>query len=381
MTAKDVNDFIDSLHFKTFNHVIDAVKEKFTNLSDSEVQRIVDKRLKDHYIRKREIKPYMIKIFSTRPNCWFHDLYDNREGNSPRYWHVFIGTNNRYAVAYPLHDKKASSIHETLQSFIDEYHPVKLTSDEESGFIEKNNLKLLTDNNVLVQTVPDKNHSTLGIIDRFMRTLRDMNTPHEHSKRQSHDDKYTFITEDRMRKFLNIYNNSYHNSIGCSPKKMFDNPDVEKEYIFKCLDKQEKQQKMPNFEFKDGWFVRFIVPRDTSKKRYQLSKECYKIDGKTGKMYNLLAQDGTTIIKPRYQLFLCTDNGSKPDNIRWADTIPGKWNGTVDEILSYDRRKNKYKVRFTVPGQKSYVDWIPASFLRGNYPQQVSELERRFNST
>jgi len=118
MTDRAINDFIDSLHFKTFNHVVEAVKKKFTDISDKEVQRIVDKRLKDHFIKRREIKPYMIKIFSTRPNCWFHDLYDNKDGNNPRYWHVFIGTNNRYATAYPLPNKRASSIAKTLRRLL-----------------------------------------------------------------------------------------------------------------------------------------------------------------------------------------------------------------------------------------------------------------------
>jgi len=316
MSNKNVNAFIDSLHFKTFKHVINAVKEKFPDLSDKEVKRIVDHRLKDHYINRRHIKRYMVKIFSSRLNCWFHDLYDNRDGNTPRYWHVFIGTNNRFAAAYPLSDKRATSIHKTLKKFIEEFHPVKLTSDEEPGFIEKNNLQLLKDNKCIVQTIPDKNHSALGIIDRFMRTLRDMNTPTEHSKRQSHDNKYTFITEKRMRKLLNIYNNSYHGAIDCTPKEMFDNPKKEREYIFKCIANKDKQKEMKDFDLKDGWFVRFIVPKDTFKKRYQLTKECYKIDSKSGNMYNLIAKDGTTISKPRYQLYLCESDGSKPENIK-----------------------------------------------------------------
>ncbi len=89
------------------------------------------KRLKDIRVRKKVIKPYMIKIYSNMLNTWFHDLYDNLPDHEPRYWHVFIGTNNKYGVALPLNDKKASSIHNTLEEFINTYHPAKLTSDEE----------------------------------------------------------------------------------------------------------------------------------------------------------------------------------------------------------------------------------------------------------
>ena len=79
-------------------------------------------------------------------NTWFHDLYDNLPDHEPRYWHVFIGTNNKYGVALPLNDKKASSIHNTLEEFINTYHPAKLTSDEEPGFLA--NIQLLKDNDV-----------------------------------------------------------------------------------------------------------------------------------------------------------------------------------------------------------------------------------------
>jgi len=377
--SKAVSEYIDTLHFRTYRHVIDAVTEKFPDLSDKEIKRIVENKLKDHYIKSKRIKPYMIKIFSSMEGTWFHDLYDNTKNHKPRYWHIFIGTNNRYAVAYGLPDKKATSIYQTLKQFIDEYHPSKLTSDQEPGFIEKNNLQLLTDNKVLVQTVPDQNHSSLGIIDRFIRTLRDMNTPVEKGKRQSHDEKYTFISEDRMAKLLNVYNKTYHGSIKCSPLQMFKDPKLEEEYILKMYDKYDRQQKIKDFELKDGSYVRFIVPRDTKKKRYQLTKECYKIDGKTGLLYNLVAKDGTEITKPRFQLFLCARDGSKPANIKWADTIPGQWNGVVKEILSYNPKTNKYKVLFEVPGQPDYKDEIPASYLRGNYPQQISELEKNLS--
>ena len=76
----------------------------------AQMQKRMNKRLKDIRVKKEMIKPYMIKIFSTLTNTWFHDLYDNLPNHEPRYWHVFIGTNNTYVVALPLPDKRASYI-------------------------------------------------------------------------------------------------------------------------------------------------------------------------------------------------------------------------------------------------------------------------------
>ena len=161
MSDDEINNFIDSLHFRTPNHLLDKLKTQFPDTDEETFRRIIDGRLKDHYVKTRKIAPYYIKIFSKTPNCWFHDLMDNGKDSDPRYWHIFIGTNNHYAVAYPLNSKSAASIKQTLTQFINEYHPVKLTSDEESGFVEKGNMKMLTDNKVLVHIITEQNHSAL----------------------------------------------------------------------------------------------------------------------------------------------------------------------------------------------------------------------------
>ena len=230
MSVKKVNEYIDKLHFRTYNHVVNKVMEKFPDVNKKQLKQIVDSRLKDHFVKLRKIEPYYIKIFSTTPNCWFHDLMDNGsrrardevvgKNNDPRFWHIFIGTNNHFAVALPLNDKRATSIRETLTEFINKYHPNKLTSDEEPGFIEKNNLKLLSDNHVIVQVITDQNHSSLGIIDRFIRTLRDMNIPTEKGNKQSIDAKYRWFSIKRMNKLIDIYNSTFHSRINCSPKEM-----------------------------------------------------------------------------------------------------------------------------------------------------------------
>src|SRR5215469_11351579 len=121
--------------------------------------------------------------------------------------------------------------------------------------------------------IEDNNHTSLGIIDRFIRTIRDMNVPHESSKSQSHDIKYRVFTEARMNKLVNIYNNTYHNSIHCSPKEMRDNFDLERDYILECLKRRDKQKERINdfgaahlrtygpFELNVGDWVRYILPR------------------------------------------------------------------------------------------------------------------------
>ena len=395
MNEQRINELIDRLHFRTFDKVYDSVKNEFPTITKKDLRKILMKRKKDKHLRSKQIKPYQIKIYSPTLNCWQMDLLDNGKnhvGTSspepsvlPRYWHVFIGVNNRYAVAQALNSKDAEDVRQSLLNFILKYHPVKLTSDQESSFMEKQNVQMLTDMKVVLQTVPEQNHSTLSIIDRFIRTLRDMNRPTDSDVKQSDDEMFKYFDMNTMINLLYSYNNTYHSSIKCTPKEMFDDKEKEKEYIFKCMDKNEKQRKIKDFELKDGQFVRFIIARDPmKKKRYQVSNESYKIVGKEGKHYILQAKDGSTMIKPRFQLVVVkrptdlSSNGANEEKYKWANKIEGSNKMLLKEILSFDKQHNKYRVKFSKPNGRDTISTIPVSFVRGRFPQKMTAMEKEY---
>lgn len=53
MNVKKVNEYIDKLHFRTYNHVVEKVMEKYPNINKKELKKIVDDRLKDHFVKLR----------------------------------------------------------------------------------------------------------------------------------------------------------------------------------------------------------------------------------------------------------------------------------------------------------------------------------------
>ena len=374
MTESKVNEIMDRLRFRTFDKVYKTVKAEIPTITKKELRKVIMKRKKDKHLKRKETKPYMIKIYSPTLNCWFMDLMDNGGIKGPRFWHVFIGVNNRYAVVQPLNSKDAEDVRQSLLDFCLKYHPKKLTSDQERSFMEKQNLQMLSDMKVLLQTVPDSNHSTLGIIDRFIRTLRDMNRPVDGEKKQSGDEEFKTIDANKMINLVYTYNNTIHSAIGCTPKEMFDDKEKEKEYIFKCMKKNEKQKKIEDFELKDGDFVRYVLKRDPMvKKRYQVSNESYKIAGKEGKHYILQAKDGSSMIKPRFQLII-----DKDKKYNWANTIEDSNKLVLKEILSFDERKNRYKVKFSRPGRSDVIHTIPVSYIRGRFPQRMTKIEKAF---
>ena len=310
-------------------------------------------------------KYYMNRIYSSAPNCWFHDLLDNGAGNEPRYWHVFVGVNTRYLDAYPMKGKADRDVRQSLTWFINKYHPEKLTSDDESAFTSKMTCDLCTNNDVKLAIVQDKNHSSLGVVDRVIRTLRDMNIPKRYSEQSSDKQFHTFSIE-KMNRLKDEYNNKYNSSIQCSPNEM--NQDVKKEieFITRLQKHRNAQHHIKDYKLIVGTYVRFRVDKLPLTK-HRFTFESYKVSGKEGSNYILTAADGTTITKPRFKL-IKADVNVYP----WAHSL-GNNKGVIEEILDYNERRNSYKVKY-----ENCDDEIPASYLRGRFPQRMSQMEKEF---
>lgn len=314
-------------------------------------------------------KYYMRKIYSSAPNCWFHDLLDNGKDNEPRYWHVFVGVNTRFLEAYPLKTKSDKDVRETLTRFINNYHPEKLTSDDESAFTSKSTCKLCSDNNVKIYIVQDKNHSSLGVIDRVIRTLRDMNVPRNYNE-QSSDKQFHTFSVDKMNRLKNEYNNKFNSGIGCSPNEMKNDINKEIEFITRIQKHKDRQNRIKDFSIPINSYVRFRIDKSPlTKHRFNYTFECYKVSGREGSNYILTAADGTTITKPRFKLV-------KADiNVYPLARSLGGNKGVIEKIIDYNERTGKYKVKYE---NCDDLDEIPASYLRGRHPQTMSQIEKEF---
>ena len=375
MSNQEINNYIDTLHFKSFKKVVDKVKEQFPHLTNADIRRIIKKRIHDKKLNNKRI--YQVKIFSPFTNAWFTDIYDNLEGNEPRYWEIFINTNTRYVEAYPLNNKTKNSINEVLRLFVNKYHPRKLTSDEESGLIANDNLTYLKENKCGLYIIQEKNHSALAIIDRFIRTLRDMNTPgdgvNEGTNVDSTNSKYKHIDKPTMEKLLTKYNNSIHSSTGYKPIDMMNNKDLELKYIKKCIDEKQRQQEIADFKLKEGSLVRYYLDR-TPKRRTNISRETYKIESRAGNIYTIIALDGTTKDLPRWKLIHVDPN----EKHVMGQTL-GTDKGIVEKIIN-EVSNNRVNVKWLMPDGSEYTQVINNRELRFPTPQFESKLECEFKT-
>jgi hypothetical protein len=217
-----------------------------------------------------------------------------------------------------------------------------------------------------------------------------MNTPVGWSKEGSDHRKYRDFTEKRMKHILEVYNQTKHSGIDMAPAQMQALPELETKYIIKKIYQEHRRRKITDFELQptpthEVW-VRYIVPREAMKKRrYRVSPEMYKVHGKAGKAWLLMARDGSTKVMPRWRLL---PFDQKPTDVKEGRSF-GTTTGVVDKIVGWGRSgKNKgmYKVNWVVPaGDPEETGWISPSMIRAGVPRaqrrQQIQIEKDYWAT
>ena len=165
----------------------------------------------------------------------FSDIATTNAGY--KYLVTIVDVFSRYAYVYPIKNKTAESIINTVTSFLDSVKGVrKLMSDNGSEFINREYKQVLAQHGVTPIYVDNGEHHNhkLAIVDRFIRTLRGMINRYQ-----------TMMNTTRYISVLPLivqnYNNTYHSGIKCKPSE----PNVEsikEDYISKTMEALLEEQ-------------------------------------------------------------------------------------------------------------------------------------------
>ena len=124
--------------------------------------------------RIKENSIFFNKVFGQTTNGWFFDIFVNPKGKPP-YYLMFINQNTKYAVAFPMENRSSHSVLNAIQTFVKEHKVNTLVSDAERAFMSKDVVEFLISNRIELYTMVAENMKTgLSVINRFMRTLRDL---------------------------------------------------------------------------------------------------------------------------------------------------------------------------------------------------------------
>ena len=342
MSFKTIEDLYKKYPWKSPNKFIPIAKKYgFTEkAANNYLNNIV---VHDQKIPKAE---YM-NIYSKHSNGYQMDTFINDKRKNGLNYLMLININTRKAYSYGMQGKGASVVVKALQKFIEDVPEVySITSDQDPSYLSNDVLDFMKKHNIIYRTTEDNNHNVLGIINRFMRTIRDMVGENR------------YIDKDEMNDLIDSYNDSPHGSLDYKPPNMITKED-EKEYI-----KRKSKNNPYNFQPNDK--VRIVQAKEPlAKNRNKVSKNAYVVDSKAGNQFIIKSKDESIDKLPGYRLVI-----SKP-NVPIANTLKGGKRGIVEKITSYDTKKNKYHIEYS-EGTK---DFIPAKNLREGAPTKLSRME------
>ena len=304
--------------------------------------------------QKKKLRQFMFPIFSGQPDAYQMDtLFNlNNEGKTP-YFLVLINVNTRKGYAYPMESKDAIHVYNALQKFLNDvnYQVSTITTDQDPAYIETQNLALLKVYNINLYRTSNNDHNKLGIINRFIRTLRDLN-------------REPLFTLERMRRCIEVYNKRKHRSTGIAPND-FKSKD-EKDYIRKKW--RETMVIRSAALINPNSHVRILEDKNVfGKTRYTFRPEYVKVVGIDKNQIQVMSKNQNVEKYPRYKLMV-DDNPNLP-----AQESINKGNRVgIEKIL--DHQGKRYKVQF----EDGTIQWVTKLNLREDNPTRKTQLEKEY---
>ena len=332
-------------------------------------------------------KPIYIPIVSKAHDAYQMDTFINQKQANGLNYLMLINVNTRKAYAYPMKGKGAKQVLEALKKFKAEVPKIySILSDQDAAYLSDEVVDWMRKNNIQFRTVQDDNHNNLGIINRFMRTIRDkaydlnlfdpnlwanLDENGNYSRNKSIPyDSSKFINNSQMQQLIKGYNDTPHKSLRMKEgKKVIKNsPDdmnyeKEDQYI-----KMKKKDESP-YDFKEGDLVKIVEEKQFGKKKRRTAgPEAYTVDSKAGNLYKIKALNGAVNDYPGYKIIHATGK------YKLAKDLKDGKRGIIEEFLNYNRQSKKYKVRY----DGGSVGYVKAKDCREGNPTKLTRDERIF---
>jgi hypothetical protein len=302
----------------------------------------------NEYLKNQEVnqinttvnKTYQYKI-TAPPRTFQIDIFWWKKAETLIPILLLVDILSRKAWAYVLtkskKEKRAEVSVKTIQEFKDEVGLIRgLEGDNE--FSSAPIRKFCEDNDIRLDTSVAKeehisNGNKLGIIDRLVRTLREL------------IEKYYDITghrtdniKDVMKSIIDTYNSNSHRTLdNKTPNQVFkDNDDQIARHLNDSVHNQQVYKTVP---FNSGDQVRILEKKEKfDKGKQKFSKELYTIDKKEG--YKLIIKDEKRKLKPSELLSVKTI--SNPISQTYIDNkIKSKTNAKITNKLIRNEEMTK----------------------------------------
>lgn len=152
-----------------------------------------------------------------------------------KYLLVSIDIFTRKAFVVPMKYKNTDAVLEAVNAVVHFFNPKIITSDNGSEYTNKELNKFLKDHDIEHRFVDVNQHESLGVVDRYCRTLRGLINKYCTSHKTT---RYI----DVLDKLVQNYNNTFHSTIKCTPNEAADHVNEIKIIMAKKYMKAKEQE-------------------------------------------------------------------------------------------------------------------------------------------
>ena len=283
--------------YTSIKNLYDAVKKDGVALK--QVKEFVQKQATTQMFKKpKQIKYYFPIVAKHKYEILQIDLVDMSDISSAnenyKFLLVVVDVFSRLAFVVPMKNKASHTIVESMNEIIDLTEPTMINSDNGSEWINRDFKKLLRERGITINYVEVGDHHKMGIVDRFVRTLREKINKY---CAMYNTTKYITI----LPQIIHGYNNTYHSGIKKIPIQVEDDD----EDVIELTNRKYNKAKEEEIKYKDGDVVRYIINRKAFEKRSlpKWTKQTHKIVSHTEHTYTL---DNGKVMK-YYELQLVKD--------------------------------------------------------------------------
>jgi len=211
---KKINEIYIDNFYPSLNELYKLLQEEGISITKAKVKEFLDRQNEQQITKQTKImKKDDGAIVASYPNqMWQLDIFILQKyvkhNNGYRDILCAIDVFTRKAYVISMKNKDLESVMSAIKLMFKLYgHPEKIMSDSDSTFTSHEFQKLMDNNDILHNMVPIGDHHSLGIVDRFARTLKAKLTKIFIAKNSTN-------WVDHIDKVVEKYNNTSHSGIG-----------------------------------------------------------------------------------------------------------------------------------------------------------------------
>lgn len=206
-----IKKYYEKYLYPSLGELYKYMKEDKITVTKAQIKTYLDK-LEENQItketkNKKAIYGHIVALAENQ--IWQLDIFDLKkyQTKNKNYAYILcsIDVFSRKAYCIAMKTKNITDVTSSLTEIFKLGIPQKITSDSDSSFLGAKLQKLLKDNDVIHDTVPIGDHASLGLIDRFARTLKSILTKIIL--------KHSGDWHNYLERVVNQYNNKPHASL------------------------------------------------------------------------------------------------------------------------------------------------------------------------